>query len=390
VDSGGSGVLASRAGSEKARSTQVRHNLGEEGRGHSTFVSALGVVTLAFLAHSASAQRGRVVVDTMSSGSLANLLEAPARARISVYLPPSYASAPTRRYPVIYLLHGFASADTEWTNAASDRGMGGRDIRGMIDSLVAARAIQEMIVVMPNASNRFGGSFYVNSYTTGNWEDFIAHDLVAYVDSRYRTLARPESRGIAGVSMGGFGALYHGMRHGGATFGALYAMSACCTSPLPVNPAPLFDAAWDTLASLRSFAALSRSSGLVRVLAAEAAAFAPDSSKPPLFFSVRQQRHNGVVTVNPAAAKEWDSHIPLLMVSPYRANLLRMRAVQFDVGAQDEAVPPVDLMRLDTALTRAGIPHTFALFEGTHTSRITERLATRLLPFFSRALVFTR
>jgi S-formylglutathione hydrolase len=357
---------------------------------HSTFVNAFGVITLAFLTRSASAQRGRIVVDTISSASLRNLLGAPPRARISVYLPPSYASAPTRRYPVIYLLHGFGSADTEWTNAASDRGMGGRDIRGMIDSLVAVGAAREMIVVMPNGSNRFGGSFYVNSYTTGNWEDFISHELIAYVDARYRTLPRPESRGIAGVSMGGFAALYYGMRHGGATFGALYAMSACCTSPLPVDPVPLFDAAWDTLASLRSFAALARRSGLVRVLAAEAAAFAPDSSKPPLFFSVRQERHKGVVSVNRAVAKEWDDHIPLLMVSRSRANLLQMRAVQFDVGAQDEAVPPVELMRLDTALTRAAIPHTCELFEGTHTSRITERLATRLLPFFSRALVFMR
>jgi len=105
---------------------------------------------------------------------------------------------------------------------------------------------------------------------------------------------------------------------------------------------------------------------------------------------VRQERHKGVVSVNRAVAKEWDDHIPLLMVSRSRANLLQMRAVQFDVGAQDEAVPPVELMRLDTALTRAAIPHTFELFEGTHTSRITERLATRLLPFFSRALVFMR
>jgi hypothetical protein len=75
------------------------------------------------------------------------------------------------------------------------------------------------------------------------------------------------------------------------------------------------------------------------------------------------------------------------MVPRYEANLRRMRAVGFEGSTHDEIVPTGDLMRLDTAMTRAGVTHTFALFEGTHVSRIGSQLQS-VFPFFSRALVF--
>ena len=82
-----------------------------------------------------------------------------------------------------------------------------------------------MIVVMPNARNAFDGSFYTNSPVTGNWEQFIVRDLVNYVDHKYRTLRTRKARGLAGHSMGGYGALRIGMRHP-ETFSAVYALSA--------------------------------------------------------------------------------------------------------------------------------------------------------------------
>ena len=73
--------------------------------------------------------------------------------------------------------------------------------------------VQPMIVVLPNGANKYRGSFYANSITMGNWEDFIVRDVVGYVDGHYRTLASPAHRGIAGHSMGGYGALTLGFRH---------------------------------------------------------------------------------------------------------------------------------------------------------------------------------
>jgi S-formylglutathione hydrolase len=157
-------------------------------------------------------QSGRIVTDTVSAASLANLLGAPAQTRVSIYLPPSYDTSPRSRYPVVYMLHGFLATDLMWTSARPD----GVDVGALMDSLIAAGETREMILVMPDASGPLGGSFYTNSITTGHWEDFISRDLISYADAKFRTLAMPESRGLAGHSMGGYGALYLGMRHGGA------------------------------------------------------------------------------------------------------------------------------------------------------------------------------
>ncbi|MBZ0269747.1 hypothetical protein K8I85_16470, partial [bacterium] len=80
------------------------------------------------------------------------------------------------------------------------------------------------LLVVVHGRNALGGSFYVDSPVTGNWEQWVAHDVVTYVDAHYRTLEDAASRGLAGDSMGGFGALHMAMRHPDR-FGAVYAIS---------------------------------------------------------------------------------------------------------------------------------------------------------------------
>src|SRR5205085_3914749 len=87
--------------------------------------------------------------------------------------------------------------------------------------------IGEMIIVVPNGTNAYSGSFYTNSAVTGNWEDYLIRDLTSYIDGKYRTLASAESRGIAGHSMGGYGSIILAMKHPDV-FGAVYALSPCC------------------------------------------------------------------------------------------------------------------------------------------------------------------
>ncbi len=348
--------------------------------------SSVGCALVAFVAaaQTTSAQHGRIVTDTLPSASLANLLGAPTKTRVTIYLPPGYDASPRARFPVIYLLHGFGATEYMWTRA-QPRGI---DVAGVMDSLIAAHASREMILVMANATDPFGGSFYTNSTTTGNWDDFIAHDLVAYVDGKYRTLAKAESRGLAGHSMGGYGTLYLGALHGGTTYGAIYAMSACCTGRGSFDQARDV-ALWDTVTSFTSIEAVGRSKWFApRVTVAIAAAFAPDSSRPPLFFTPPLERDGQVWKRNAGVVAKWDAHSPLLMIPGHRDNLLHMRAIQFDIGLQDELVPPRDIAALDSAFTRAGIPHTFESYAGGHTDHVHDRFATRVVPFFSHALVF--
>ncbi|MBK9601609.1 MAG: hypothetical protein IPO36_07165 [Anaerolineales bacterium] len=149
----------------------------------------------------------------ISAPSLKNNLVGEAAERtIQVYLPPSYG-IPDKHFPVIYYLPGYG-----------DSGMIGFNLPGSMDRLVSDGKVNEIIIVVANGMNKLGGSFYTNSPVTGNWEDFIAQDVVGYVDGHFRTLAQAESRGITGHSMGGFGALNIAM-HRPDVFGVVCSMS---------------------------------------------------------------------------------------------------------------------------------------------------------------------
>jgi enterochelin esterase-like enzyme len=146
---------------------------------------------------------------------------------VFVVLPPGYASHPNRRYPVVYALHGYSIGAQQWMGEIHTP----QTIEGAF-----AKGAREMIVVLPDSKTVHNGSMYSSSRTTGDFETFIARDLVGYIDSHYRTLATRESRGLVGHSMGGYGASRIGMRHADV-FGALYMMSPCCLSPR--DPGPL-------------------------------------------------------------------------------------------------------------------------------------------------------
>src|SRR6476659_10725437 len=144
-----------------------------------------------------------------------------------VFLPPSYATAKSRRYPVVYALHGYSIGAEQWSHEIHVP----QTIEGAF-----AQGAKEMIVVLPDSKTIHNGSMYSSSVTTGDFENFIARDVVAYVDAHYRTLPTRESRGLVGHSMGGYGATRIGMKHADV-FGSLYIMSPCCLAPWPPAPA---------------------------------------------------------------------------------------------------------------------------------------------------------
>src|SRR5271157_5635821 len=141
---------------------------------------------------------------------------------VFLFLPPSYAKEESRRYPVIYALHGYSIGAEQWTHEIHVP----QTIEGAF-----AQGAKEMIVVLPDSKTLHNGSMYSSSVTTGDFEQFIAHDLVAYIDVHYRTIPNRLSRGLVGHSMGGYGATRIGMKHADV-FGSLYIMSPCCLSPM--------------------------------------------------------------------------------------------------------------------------------------------------------------
>jgi enterochelin esterase-like enzyme len=119
----------------------------------------------------------------------------------AVYLPPDYATS-TRRYPVVYLLHGYTDDESGWIQFG--------EVNMAADRAIVEREIPPMIIVMPDG----GVSWYINdAQGKVRYEDMFVKELVPHIDSTYRTRPSREYRGIAGLSMGGWGTLTHGLRH---------------------------------------------------------------------------------------------------------------------------------------------------------------------------------
>lgn len=292
---------------------------------------------------------------------------------VAVYLPPSYNTQRARRYPVIYLLHGFTDDVDHWWGVKQHF----VDVPAVIDEALANGGTRETIVAMPNAYTRYQGSMYSNSVTTGDWEAFVAVELVAYMDSHYRTIPKVASRGLSGHSMGGYGAMRIGMKHP-EVFSSVYLLSPCCMAANTAGGRGM--AAAEAIHRPEDVA---KADFGTKAALASAAAWSPNPKSPPLFFDLPWK--NG--EIQPAIVAKWAANAPLAMVDQYIANLKRLHAFGFDAGAQDPSIAAT-VKVLDEILNGYGIPHTFEIYEGTHTSRIAESLETKTLPFFSENLAF--
>jgi len=321
----------------------------------------------------APSERGTVERVKVHGESLEGNLEGDSPDRdVSIYLPPSYKTKQKRRYPVVYLLHGFTDNDENWFGTKHIF----VDAPLAIDRAVAAGA-REMIVVMPNAYTVYMGSMYSNSAAIGDWESFIVHDLVGYVDAHYRTIPGRASRGLSGHSMGGYGTIRIGMKYPDA-FSNLYAMSACCLAPNPDLTGPAMDKAL----AIQSATDLAKADFGTRAMIASAAAWSPDPKNPPLYIDLPVS--DGKVV--PLIAARWDANAPLAMLDQYVTNLKEIGAIALDVGTKDPLV--ASIQNLDSRLTLFGVPHTFETYDGNHISGIQDRLEKKVIPFFSANLSF--
>jgi enterochelin esterase-like enzyme len=293
---------------------------------------------------------------------------------VAVYLPPSYTTDKSRRYPVVYMLHGYGFGyDTFNGRLATLPDSADRDI--------AAGSMKEMIVVLPDAYTIHKGSMYSNSITTGYWEDYVAVDLVAYIDSHYRTIATRMSRGLGGHSMGGYGALRIGMKHADV-FSSLYLMSSCClNATLTFDPGRMAPAEAIKTREQAEEAGRGRGFG-VSVTLAQAAAWSPNPKNPPLYIDLPVKDGQP----QPDVIAKWAANAPLAMVPQYIPNLKTYKAVAIEIGTKDP------LYRINKQLhdlfDAFGVTHGYSEYEGDHTNRVFERIEKDALPFFSKELAF--
>jgi enterochelin esterase family protein len=310
-----------------------------------------------------------VAIEIVESRALAgNPLGDPTERRVAVWLPPSYARAPERRYPLILWLAGYAGtgemlfSGTPWQPGLGDR----------LDGLVAQGKMGEVIVAAPDCFTRWGGAQYLDSPALGNYETHLTREIIPALDQRLRTIPSGEARAIGGKSSGGFGALVLAMRHPD-----LFAAVASHAGDMyfELSMLPELPVAARTLRRhggvapfLADFAAREKKSGdgftTIMVLAM-AAAYSPDPDRPGglrLPFDAETGEIDWEVW---ARWKAWD---PVELAARHAEALRRMKLIFLDAGTRDEHTLDIGARIFARRLRSLGIACEHQEFDDGHRS----------------------
>lgn len=313
--------------------------------------------------------------------------------KIGVYLPPSYSES-DKLFPVVYFLNGYTVEAGEYPKTEA------------FDSYMKNNKDREFILIELNGYNLFEGSMYANSPVSGNWEDFIVKDVVAYVDSHYRTLSKRASRGIAGHSMGGGGTVNLSLRHP-EVFSVAYAMS-----PAVLANDKLLSSIFENDSILREVQNLTtkmakvKDEDFVEALEQElksydrkvmsifgvlamGSAFSPDLSKPlKMEFPFKMNEDSTFTKVDEVYGK-WVSAFGNLeeKVKNYKNNLTQYQKFALSCGYQDEMPGLFEgSVHFSKLLREAEISHSTCWYEGKHSNKVNEQLVKEVFPVMSAYL----
>lgn len=302
--------------------------------------------------------------------------------KMAVYLPAGYDES-SNRYPVVYFLPN--PLESSNFRFAFDK----RDAQGLFDRAIEAGVIGKFILVCVDMTTPVGSSWCVNSPVTGHWEDFMIQELVPYIDSAFKTLSRRESRGIAGVFMGGYGEIRFGMKHP-EIFGSVYALHPVGTG----SGVQIMDSLpnWDILAHAKSMDDV-KADGRTWIFTSIFQAHLPNIDKPPLFIDLPAHKAGDQLVIDAKLTERLRNSFFLeTMVPQYADNLKSLRGFKFDWARSD---PNHDHVFSNQALTHKlnefGIVHESEEYNGSWGEPNwgkDGRFVTEVLPFFQRHLVF--
>jgi S-formylglutathione hydrolase FrmB len=259
-----------------------------------------------FIFNAAAAQQPGKVVEQLTVKSA--VLNRPVK--YTVYLPGDYETS-QRTYPVVYLLHGFTDDHTGWLQFG--------EINRYADKAIQEGTIPPMIIVMPNGDS----SFYINAYDgKENYEDFFIKEFMPAIEKTYRIKAEKRYRGVAGLSMGGYGSLIYALKYPDL-FAAAAPLSAAVSDDSAV--VKMNDWSWDTIFGPLYGRGLKGSARL---------------------------------------SKAWYDNSVLKIVETKTANDLKKVRYWIDCGDDDFLIKGNCLLHI--ALTEKGIPHEFRVREGAH------------------------
>jgi len=318
-----------------------------------------------------STRRGRLDRLVVESDLLADnpLGDSPVRP-LMVYLPPELAEADApRAAPTIYLLQGYTGRLDLWANRQPFEG----NLLDRLDAMFAAQECPPAVIVFVDAWTRLGGSQFLNSTSTGRYQDYLCDEVVPFVDGRYPTLADRAHRGIAGKSSGGYGAMVVTMlrpdvfgalaSHAGD---ALFEVSMQRSFPQVVRLLrDHFEGSYEAF-----FAALPEVDpfrfevhGALLEMYAYAACYSPDPERPGRALLPFDPATGQLVE---AVWEQWLRWDPVRLVPRHLEALRGLRRIYLDAGRSDEYYLDLGAQAVSAELARGGIEHTLELFDGGH------------------------
>ena len=297
-----------------------------------------------------------------------------------VYSPPGYQTSEIR-YPSVYCLSGFTGRgkmllnDSAFTPNLAER----------MDRLIDAGKVRPMILVMPDCFTYYGGSQYINSTATGNYEDYLTQEIVPFVDENFRTRADRDSRAVMGKSSGGYGSLIMGMRHADR-FGLICSISGdayfeyCLPMDFPKafrvikgDPQRFMKRIWSTEKQGRDDHSAINTIGM-------SACYSPNGTD----FDVPFDLETGEIRED--VWRQWLAHDPVRLVEKHVDNLKSLKLLFIDAGTRDEFGLDLGARVLSKKLNDFEIPHIHEEFDDGHFS-ISYRF-DRSLELISNAVEF--
>ena len=280
-----------------------------------------------------------------------------------VYLPPGFDE--NKSYPSVYALTGFTGRGKMFLNDAAFT----PNLAERLDKLIGDGKIRPMIVVMPDCFTYYGGSQYINSSATGNYEDYLTREIVPFVDENFPTVKNRNSRAVMGKSSGGYGALVMAMRHADLFGLACSTASDCyfeyCYFPgiaegfhsINGNPKALMEKFHDETQrkNKHDFAALN-TIGM-------SACYSPNP-ETEMGFDLPFDLETGEIRADVWA--RWLEHDPVRLVEKHAENLKSLKLFYIDAGTRDEFALDLGARILCDKLKQHGVPHVHEEFDDGH------------------------
>ncbi len=283
-----------------------------------------------------------------------------------VYLPPGYEDEPERRWPAVYVIQGLTGRVEAWFNTAPFQ----RSFPELVEELAPAS-----IVVLVDAFTAYGGSQFVDSPAVGRYHTYLSHEIVPWVDARYRTLAAREHRGIQGKSSGGYGAMINPMLRpdlwGGLATHAGDALFECAYQPefreaaraLRDHYDGSYERFWEDFRSGRPPLARPSDAVLLNTFCMAACYSANEDGSVDVPFEIDTGQ------LRPDVWERWLALDPVRRAPEAAESLRTMRAIWIDAGKSDEYYLDLGATAFRNVLAEIGVPDEvvrFELFDGKH------------------------